>query len=120
MSWWERQITKSIGAYSETEVNTGQKWIDGKPIYRKVIDVGALPAASTTKNVAHGIVYDYIVWYGGVAKRSSDGKILRIPHISNTTGYHMGCDINTTNIQMYTASANLSAFDGYVILEYTK
>lgn len=44
----------SSNSYSTNEVKTGGKWIDGKPIYRKVVDFGALPNA-TTKNVAHGV-----------------------------------------------------------------
>ena len=42
------------------EVLTAERWIDGKPIYRKVIDFGALPD-TTTKSVLHGIENtDYI------------------------------------------------------------
>ena len=33
----------SLQTYSTTEINTGMKWIDGKPIYRKVVDFGSLP-----------------------------------------------------------------------------
>ena len=40
--------------YSTTEVKTNKVWIDGRPIYRKVVDTGALPN-STTKTVAHGL-----------------------------------------------------------------
>ena len=41
-------------SYSTTEQPTGAKWIDGKPIYRKVIDFGVLPN-SNTKTVNHNI-----------------------------------------------------------------
>ena len=41
-------------SYSTTEQPTGAKWIDGKPVYRKVIDFGVLPNASQ-KTVDHGI-----------------------------------------------------------------
>ena len=44
----------SSNSYSTDEVKTGGKWIDGKPIYRKVVNFGALPNA-TTKKVAHGV-----------------------------------------------------------------
>lgn len=40
--------------YSTSEQDTGCKWIDGKKIYKKTIDFGALPNA-TNKAVAHGI-----------------------------------------------------------------
>jgi hypothetical protein len=39
-TWWN---------YSTSEVATGETWIDGKPIYRKIIDCGALPNATTKK-----------------------------------------------------------------------
>lgn len=44
----------NLANYSTSEVNTGMKWIDGKTIYRKVVDFGALPNASS-KTVNHGI-----------------------------------------------------------------
>ena len=40
--------------YSTSEQDTGCKWIDGKKIYKKTIDFGALPNASI-KNVDHGV-----------------------------------------------------------------
>ena len=40
--------------YSTSEQDTGCKWIDGKKIYRKTIDFGAFPNASS-KNVNHGV-----------------------------------------------------------------
>ncbi len=44
----------AIGDYSTSEVDTGYKWIDGKPIYKKTVSFGSLPN-STSKSVAHGI-----------------------------------------------------------------
>ena len=40
--------------YSTDEVETGMYWIDGKPIYRKVINCGALPN-NAAKDTAHNI-----------------------------------------------------------------
>lgn len=34
----EQKVDKNF-TYSTEEVNTGEKWIDGKPIYRKVINI---------------------------------------------------------------------------------
>ena len=42
------------GSYSTTEQKTPFTWIDGKPIYKKTIDFGALPNA-TNKKVNHNI-----------------------------------------------------------------
>lgn len=36
----EEKVDKNF-AYSTEEVDTGEKWIDGKPIYRKVINTSA-------------------------------------------------------------------------------
>lgn len=42
----DAEAQKSL-IYSQNEIDTGKIWIDGKKIYRKVIDCGALPNAST-------------------------------------------------------------------------
>lgn len=36
-----------IGTYSTQEGKTGKKWIDGKEIYRKVIELNNIPASTT-------------------------------------------------------------------------
>ncbi len=41
-------------SYSTTEQKTGGVWIDGKPIYRKVVNFGAL-LNTANKTVAHNI-----------------------------------------------------------------
>lgn len=40
--------------YSTNEVNTGKVWINGKPIYRKVIEITS-PSLSATTDYSHGI-----------------------------------------------------------------
>lgn len=45
---WSDEYSYTPPAFSETEVNTGQKWIDGKEIYRKVF-TGTYP--ENTSNV---------------------------------------------------------------------
>ena len=40
--------------HSNIEQKTGETWIDGKPIYTKTINTGALKPSSA-KNVAHNI-----------------------------------------------------------------
>lgn len=44
----------TFGGYSTSETATGENWIDGSPIYRKVIDLGQL-TAGTQKSVDTGI-----------------------------------------------------------------
>lgn len=47
-------INLENSSYSTSEVKTNATWIDGKPIYKKTIDFGALPNA-TNKKVNHNI-----------------------------------------------------------------
>ena len=46
---WEDEYSYTPPAYSETEVNTGQKWIDGKNIFCKVISF-------TTHNTSSALI----------------------------------------------------------------
>jgi hypothetical protein len=103
-------------SYSTTEQLTGGKWIDGKPIYRKVIDFGALPNANT-KNVAHNITnIGDIVNVSIIAKSSTEYLLL-------ATGKNSVTDFNAwitkTNINIHTDS-NRSSYNAITILEYTK
>ena len=106
-------------SYSTTEHKTGKKWIDGKPIYRKVVECGALPN-STSKNVATGIDFTVcnVIKIEGVAKNTSTSNTDTIPiPFSNVVaiGTTKTGDIaisTTENFSIYTIS--------YVILEYTK
>lgn len=47
---WSDEYSYTPPAYSETEVNTGQKWIDGKDIYTKCINT-SFPNSSGGKEV---------------------------------------------------------------------
>ena len=50
---WEDEYSYTPPAYSSTEFNTGQKWIDGKDIYCKVIQ-GSLPVIDSTTSYVVG------------------------------------------------------------------
>lgn len=92
--------------YSTTEVDTGQKWIDGKEIYSKVIDLGSDVAFNTGWNtlIAHNNYYDTII----------DGKAIY------SGGYmqNVGIAINDTTYLELCAYYSMSA--RYIILYYTK
>lgn len=106
--------------YSTEEINTGEKWVDGKDIYRKVIYIGILPDDAKEK-YAHNILnMDYLVqlnvtWYDTV-----DGKFWSLNRYDNAEAYiKFSCD--KTNVQcetVYTWSDRTK--DCYVIVEYTK
>ena len=53
-------VSLAVSDYSTTEVNTGAKWVDGKIIYKKTYNFGALPD-NTTKGLLAGITGLYRV-----------------------------------------------------------
>ena len=104
--------------YSTDEQVVGT-WIDGKPIYQKTIDFGALPN-NTTKSVNHNIQnIDYVVNLFGAAYRSSDGMVNTLPCYNHNV-YGAELASNSTSI-MVTTFADRSAFsESYVTIQYTK
>lgn len=117
----ETNITniKSAMAYSTTEVKTDKVWIDGKPIYRKTVNTGALPSAGG-KVINHNISnIDYVTKIIGTVYRNTDNIFLPLPHATyDNTAISCYCDKTAITIIVYT---DRSAFqESYVTLEYTK
>ena len=112
---------KAQEIYSTDEIIIG-KWINNKPIYRKVINFGSLPNA-TTKDITHGITnLDKIIRYYGIAYATgSAGFITRILPASSPSGaeYTIDLYILENNIEIATA-IDRSAYSAYIIIEYTK
>lgn len=107
----------NLNTYSTTETIVG-KWIDNKPIYRKVINFGALPNA-TTKSVALGIAnIDQVVNLNCIA---TSGTIIRTLPTGSPSGdeYNIDFYITGSNIEINTG-IDRSAYSAYVIIEYTK
>jgi len=103
--------------YSLSETDTGKRWIDGKRIYRKTIDFGALPSTAN-KATAHGITtLDKMVSFNAFA---DNGTIqLTIPQAQLTDSFNIHIYFSQTDIQIQTWD-NYSAYSAYVTLEYTK
>lgn len=107
--------------YSTEETRTGKTWIDGKPIYRKVIDFGALPNA-TTKVVAHGIA-DVDTWVQQIAIANTATKSgIRLPFADTTLATQsISAYATATSVGVNTGNVNRSDYTKcYFILEYTK
>ena len=107
----------SSNSYSTDEVKTGGKWIDGRPIYKKTIDCGALPN-NAIKNVAHNITDLDLVTkcYGGA--RHDTYRIL-LPNAGNVSSSTIEVYVNDTDIVIH-ANSDRSKYNGYVTIEYTK
>jgi hypothetical protein len=105
--------------YSTSETSTGKTWINGKTIYRKVINVGTIPNG-TVKSVAHNISnLDMIIHIEGFFYRSSDKMTRPFSFIYSSNTTFAGVQADNTNVSVY-ASWDNQATDSYVILEYTK
>ena len=107
------------GNYSLSEQDTGFTWIDGRHIYKKTVDTGALPNTGL-KQVAHGISnFDHIVRPAeGWAYRSSDNTEINIPF----SGQNGVCQvtINETNIVYLTTASMQNFTSSYMTLYYVK
>lgn len=94
------------------------KWIDNKPIYRKIINIGNLPNANYS-NVAHNInnLNKVIKIYGN----ATNGTLhLPLPFVSTVSiSSNVGININGNYITI-NSGTDRSSFSGYVIIEYTK
>ena len=120
------QYTKStdsaISIGNETDYSTDEKiigtWIDGKPIYQKTIDCGAMPN-STLKSIPHNVSnMGLLIREFGVAYKSDYSDMVPLP--SSTSGSNtLCCSANTTNIKLITVT-NLSQYNAYVTIQYLK
>lgn len=118
------EFRDSISQYSTTETSTGQTWIDGKPIYRKVIVTSGF-TGNATSNIAHGIssIGD-VVDFRFYLKNPTGELILPVPRIGYSgsafnESFSNYAYISKTNI-VFTCGSSSSYSSGYAIIEYTK
>lgn len=104
------------GIFSTNEINTGMTWINGKTIYRKVIDFGYLPN-NTYREVASGLSNVSICHMYGFATNSSNATIT-MPEASG--GNTIRIVFTAENKVQIGTTYDRTSFYGYVILEYTK
>ena len=106
--------------YSTSEQDTGCKWIDGKKIYKKTIDFGALPNASV-KNVDHGVAnIARVVKIDGIISFGSN-TWSNIPLVYQGVDSVYNAEFQVTTTQVHCAAnkdrSNLSAI---ITFYYTK
>lgn len=104
--------------YSTTEQVIGE-WIDGKPLYQKTIDCGALPNA-TEKIVAHNINNIALITnIFGVFYSSDLGRSYCIPWTGAGSTTIATMDVDAQNIRIM-VSGDRRGNGAYVTLQYTK
>ena len=107
--------------YSTSEVDTKVKWVDNKTIYRKTINFGALPNA-TTKNVAHGVSgLSQLVKIDAIMNRpGTNGGFYPLPFVSKSVANdQVEISVNGTNVSIAT-NIDWSSCTAYVTIWYTK
>lgn len=110
-------------SYSTTEQKTGGVWIDGKPIYRKVVDCGNAPNGSS-QLVASEYTNHNISNIGAITKLdlyasyNSPFSVLSVPFIDGQ-GNEIDGFIDSTKITIR-ANNNASGYKVIAIIEYTK
>ena len=116
---------KDVGIYNNEETLTGQNYFDDdrneqRPVYRKVIDFGALPDTAN-KTVAHGLdaawEYKFTRIYG-VASDSTNKVYLPIPYATATAIDIIELYVDSTNINITTGKDRTSFDTTYVVIEY--
>lgn len=106
--------------YSLVEVNTGSKWIDGSPIYKKTINIGTLPN-NTTKSVPHNISnLNRIIRFEGYAHRPSDAATFPIPYSARDGAYNISVIQVGASIAIGTGMDRSDITECYATLYYTK
>lgn len=114
-------FTTLSGNYSTTEQDTGFTWTNGRKIYKKTVDTGALPN-NGEKHINHGITnFSKAIRIEGYAYRSSDGKVIPLP-FAGAVGGATTIDVSVVNgyIRFFNGS-DMSAFaESYTTLYYIK
>lgn len=101
---------KFTSYFSEQPQQTGHFWTNGKPIYRKVIDMGVL-ADSSANSVAHGLTgVDEFVELRGAATGLL-GDAIPLPNSS------IDLQISSTHVTVVTDFVSYQ--QAHVIIDYT-
>ena len=124
---WQEWIPKNSQNYSTNEIKIGS-WIDGKPLYRKVIYISALPnnnVASYSAGISNlKRLINMTGWFQGNGGSSTGNDTITRPmnfFLANAENFNIYgfYNISSDNIRI-TTSTDLSYLSGYVIMEYTK
>lgn len=112
-------VSIPVDRYLSTETATMKTWIDGRTIYRKVVNTGALPN-NTTANVAHGITFGAGTRIISLLGYAHGGALtgLPLPYSHPSANVSVTISWNTTNISIGTNTDYTTYTSSYVILEY--
>ena len=113
-------IPDGLHHYSTTEHVIGT-WIDGKPLYEKTVNIGALVNSNNWQRISHGINnIDKIIDVRAIAHiDDSTMDFLPIPNYRVTSSYGVTFGVNETQISYINNWVTGDSYT-YVTLQYTK
>lgn len=117
----ENLITKcEEQSYQTTEVKTNQTWIDGKPIYRKVIPF-TTPNATTAITPSTGISNGFLISCTGfVVADNNYTYVMNLYHPTANSGNFINALTDCSALYFITNDAHCYNRQAYAIIEYTK
>lgn len=114
------------GVYSTSEIDTGMVWIDGRPIYRKVVRGTVNMTGNSTSRLAHGIQgltsrWELIKYYGNMRLNGTLSNNLvkqALPYIENT--HQSGITSIDETVVIISGSYPWGSSEVSIVLEYVK
>ena len=109
-------------AYTANELDTGDKWIDGKTIFQKILTVGAKKA--NDQSVATGVtgLYQMLDMRGMLyASTSYSGYAFVVPAPkTQNVNYQIGLEYNKATNAVIIATTSRTYASGFIVIKYTK
>lgn len=110
--------------YSTNEIRTNKKWINGKPIYRKTIQISALPSTPGIVSYPTNIndidqVIDMYGQYQGTVLGAFNTRPINF-HTDGAGSQNIATYFGSGNAIKIRVQSDQSNLSGYVTLEYTK
>lgn len=109
------EMTKDIYSTAEQTIGT---WIDGKPLYRKVIDTLTLPSNATVEYDITNLNIATITKLYGTASYNNGQLAKPLPFVSSGTS-QIRLDVNDKKIRLITYES-WSPYPSAIVIEYTK
>lgn len=113
-------VYDAIGSYSTTEAATPYKWIDGKTIYRRVIEFDCASDASTVINIGNNVGDITNMFCIVKTNQDNSGISAFVPYANATDSIMMLQRSSESTLFLYRAENVRAIRYGTLVLEYTK
>lgn len=110
----------AMGSYSTTETATPYKWIDGKTIYRKVIEFDCESDAATVIDIGNNVGDITNMFCIVKTNQNNSGISAFVPYANATDAIMMLQRSSESTLYLYRAENVRAVRYGTLVLEYTK